>query len=184
MGAAKFLVLVGGIVGIVSFFTPLMEITGAGAEAKISALQIVKGIDTVSDVATGATKSLAEAAENSGDAAVAAELKKGTNDLNSKLAEVKGIVLALWAPALLLLVIGGVAAGRKQFGRLGGSFSFLLGAAGLLVAFGFYKVLGEAAKEGTGQGLIGVHLYAASGALGLIGGLMALIKPERKDPVF
>ena len=47
MGASKFLVLVGGVVGIVSFFLPLIEIKDQGA---ISAFQVVKGIDTVKDM--------------------------------------------------------------------------------------------------------------------------------------
>lgn len=177
MGASKFLVLVGGVVGIVSFFLPLFEIKDQGA---ISAFQVVKGIDTVKDITTGATKELADAVEAEGGAAAKAELAKGAGELNKKLAEVKGIVLGLYAPALLLIIIGAVALARKQFGRLGGTFSFLLGLVALFVWFGFHTVASEAAKDGTGQAGLGIHLYMASGALGAIGGLLALIKPERK----
>ena len=187
MGAAKFLVLVGGIVGIVSFFMPLIAVKNSGIEGAVSAFQIVKGLETASEVVKGAAGEAAAAAEEAGSV----ELKKAAGEANQALSTVKNIVLGAYAPSLLMLIIGVVAVARKQFGRLGGTGGFLFG----LITLGVWAILNAASNEvaadiakagGSVDSVkgMGMHLLMVAGALGLIGGLMALIKPERKDPVF
>ena len=47
MKASKFIVLVGGILGILSFFLPLVSVTRHGETVKVSAFQVVKGLDAL-----------------------------------------------------------------------------------------------------------------------------------------
>ncbi len=186
MGGSKFLVLVGGIVGIVSFFLPLIAVKDSGVEGAVSAFQIVKGLDKASEVVTGAAGELAKTAEEAG----AAELQKATAEANDAFGKIKTVVMAIYAPALLLLIIGAIAVMKKQFGRVGGTFAFLFG----LIGLGIWAILNAAANEvaadiakggGAGESVKGIamHLLMVTGALGLVGGLMALIKPERKAAV-
>ena len=48
MKASKFIVLVGGILGILAFFLPIVTVHRRGVTASVSAFQVVKGLDTAS----------------------------------------------------------------------------------------------------------------------------------------
>ncbi|HEY5945069.1 MAG TPA: hypothetical protein VIV40_06235 [Kofleriaceae bacterium] len=84
----------------------------------------------------------------------------------------KGIVMAIFAPALLLSLIGAAGVARKRFGRVAGTFSLLLGIAGLGIA-----ALLKSAAEGDGG--IGLTLLLVTGVAGVVGGIATLVKPER-----
>jgi hypothetical protein len=88
------------------------------------------------------------------------------------LGKLRGIVLAIYAPAALLALLGGLGVARKRFGRVAGAFALLSGLAGLGIA----AVLQSAAG---GYGGIGLSLLLLTGATGIIGGVLALAKPER-----
>src|SRR6188768_2236504 len=118
MKASKFIVLVGGILGILAFFLPLVSVERQGHKASVSAYQVVKGLDQVQTAADDAVQ------QGSFDAETATSAKK---DIGA----IKGIVMAVFAPALLLALIGGLGVARKKFGRVAGTFSFLLGLVGL-----------------------------------------------------
>ena len=47
MKASKFIVLVGGILGILSFFLPLVSVTREGKTVSVSAFEVMKGLDAV-----------------------------------------------------------------------------------------------------------------------------------------
>jgi len=159
MKASKFIVLVGGILGILAFFLPLVSVERSGHAASVSAFQVVKGLDQV-EVAVDDGVS-----QHQLDVETSASAKKDIGAL-------KGIVMAIFAPALLLSLIGGLGVARRRFGRLAGTFSFLLGILGLGIA----AILKSAAE---GDGGIGLTLLLVTGVAGVIGGLAALIKPER-----
>jgi hypothetical protein len=159
MKASKLIVLVGGILGILSFFLPLVSVERHGATASVSAFQVIKGLDEV-EVAVdeaGARRAI--------DVETSAGAKKDIGAM-------KGIVMAIFAPALLLALIGGLGVARKRFGRGAGAFSLLLG----LVGLGIAAILKSAAE---GDGGIGLTLLLVTGVAGVVGGLAALIKPER-----
>jgi len=171
----KFIVLVGGILGIIAFFLPLIAVKDSGVEGALSAFTIVKGIDQASDVIND--KAVAAAADS------AEEFASQKKDANDALGAVKGVVLAIFAPALLLVVIGGVGVMRKKFGRLGGTGALLFG----LIGLGIWAVLNSAANDvasdahaGSVKG-IGMYLLAVTGACGILGGLMTLVKPDRGE---
>ena len=159
MKASKFIVLVGGILGILAFFLPLVSVERQGAKASVSAYQIIKGLDQV-EVAVDEG-----ASQRQLDVATSASAKKDIGAM-------KGIVMAIFAPALILSLIGAAGVARKRFGRVAGTFSLLLG----LVGLGIGAILKSAAD---GDGGIGLTMLLLTGVAGIAGGLAALIKPER-----
>jgi hypothetical protein len=159
MKATKFIVLVGGILGILSFFLPLVSVHRDNYTGKVSAFQIMKGLDTVSVAVDSATTHSVQEVETR------AEAKKDVGAL-------KGIVMAIFAPALLLTLIGGLGVARKRFGRAAAAFSLIFGLLGL----GIGAILKSAAEGDAG---IGMTFLLLTGVAGVVGGLIGLVKPER-----
>ncbi|HUS31543.1 MAG TPA: hypothetical protein VMZ53_23720 [Kofleriaceae bacterium] len=159
MKASKFIVLVGGILGILAFFLPLVSVERQGHKASVSAFQVMKGLDQ------------AEASVDEGVQQSAFSADTGAS-AKKDIGAIKGIVMAVFAPALLLVLIGGLGVARKKFGRVAGTFSFLLGLLGL----GIGAILKAAAE---GDGGIGLTFLLLTGFAGVVGGLATLIKPER-----
>lgn len=170
MKASKFIVLVGGIVGLIAFFLPAINVTHQGKTVGVSAMQLVAGLDLAKDAVDKA-----ESPDVGGLGA--GELSKAKADASSEISKVKGFVLGLFAPALLLVIIGGVGAMRRRFGRGLGSLSLLLGLISLALGALIMSVASEGGKE-AGAG-IAITLLVVTGAAGALGGLMALIKPDR-----
>ena len=163
MKIAKLIVLVGGLLGIGALFLPLASVRNADGTASISGLAVIKGGDTVqADVRTADGKR--EKVE------VAAP-----SDKDIDVREVRGIIAAIFAPAALLGLLGLVGLLRGRFGRAAGFFSLLLGAAGVLAGFLMYSGMGDSSG-------IGLLALAGGSALGAIGGLLALIAPDRGVP--
>ena len=159
MKATKFIVLVGGILGILSFFLPLVSVHRDNYTGKVSAFQIMKGLDTVSVAVDTASVKTVE------DVQVRAEAKKDVGAM-------KGIVMAIFAPALLLALIGGLGVARKRFGRAAAAFALIFG----LIGLGIGAILKSAAEGDAG---VGMTLLLLTGVAGVVGGLMGLVKPER-----
>jgi hypothetical protein len=159
MKASKFIVLVGGILGILAFFLPLVSVERAGHKADVSAYQVVKGLDQAQTAVDDGVQ------QSAFDADTATSAKKDIGAL-------KGIVMGVFAPALLLALIGGIGVARRKFGRVAGTFSFLLG----LVGLGIGAILKAAAD---GDGGVGLTLLLLTGFAGVVGGLATLIKPDR-----
>jgi hypothetical protein len=141
MKASKFLVLAGGILGILAFFLPMVTLHRADYSGS-------------EEVRTAAMNSEAVASAKEG------------------LDAMKGIVMAIFVPAILLAALGALGVSKRRFGRVAGFFSLLFGAIGL----GIGMLLKSAAGADAG---IGLTFLLATGALGIAGGLFALIKPER-----
>jgi hypothetical protein len=164
--ATKYIVLAAGVIGLIAFFLPLIAVQKSGIEGKLSAFQIVKGIDSAKDVVNDApTGTVSERA--------------AVKDANGALSAIKGVVLAIFAPALLLAIFGGLGAAKKRFGRGLAIPSMIFGILGLLI----WSLLNAAASEGGGGGEsvagIGMHLLLFTGLGGALGGLIATIKPDR-----
>ena len=168
MKASKFLVLAGGILGIIAFFLPLVTVEHRGTKVSASAFQVVKGIGEIQD----ATKT-DEVQDKI--ASMGSEGRKMAKDVDGELGKIKGFVLAIFLPALLLAVIGGLGVARKRFGRVAGTFSLIFGLLGL----GIGALLRAAAAE-TGDGAgIAMTILLLTGLAGFVGGILALVKPER-----
>jgi hypothetical protein len=157
MKASKLIVLVGGILGIIAFFLPLVSVQRTNVHGTVSAYQIVKGLDTIQNEVDRAAPSMTD------DVSAA---KDGVG-------QIKGLVLAIFAPAALLALIGGMGVARKKFGRVAGTFSLLFG----LVGLGIAALLKSAAEGDAG---IGLTMLIVTGVAGVVGGVLALAKPERR----
>jgi hypothetical protein len=164
MKASKFVILVGGILGILAFFLPMVSVSRQGKTVTVSAFQVMKGLEAVSGE-LDKDDVHAQAASYEGGTAQLKSAKDGVDGI-------KGIVMAIFAPALLLAAIGGAGVARKKFGRVAGTFSLLFG----LVGLGIGAVLKSAAEGDSG---IGLTLLLITGVAGIVGGIMALVKPER-----
>lgn len=162
MKASKFLVLAGGLLGILAFFLPMVTIHRADYSGSASAFQIIKGLSVASDAVS--SEEVRAAAMNS---EAVSQAKEGLDAM-------KGIVMAIFVPAILLAAIGALAVTKKKFGRGAGVFAFLLG----LVGLGIGALLKSAAGD---DGGIGLTLLLATGVLGTLGGLFALVKPDRGE---
>lgn len=160
MKASKFLVLAGGILGILAFFLPMVTIHRADYTGSASAFQIIKGLSVASDVV--GTEEVRVAAINS----------EAVSSAKEGLDAMKGIVMAIFIPAILLAAIGALGVSKRKFGRVAGVFSLLFG----LIGLGIGALLKSAAGPDAG---IGLSLLLGTGVLGTLGGLFALVKPER-----
>lgn len=165
---AKFIVLGGGVLGVLGFFLPLVSATYQNVTAQMSTFQLVSGIDKIDEIVDVKIDE------------VPAEAQAGLTDFNEALAKARAIFYALFAPSALLLLFGVLAIAKARMGRVLGAFSFLVGGLGIGIWAFLQAVISEAAKEGgTASGGIGMHLILVSGTLGIIAGLIALISPER-----
>jgi hypothetical protein len=170
MKFTKFVVLAAGLAGLLAFFLPLVSVKDSGIKGAISAFQIVKGIDSASDVVD-------QAAVTAGSAADRAMAR----DANQALGAIKGIVLALFVPAVLLTLLGGLGTARKRFGRGMGAGSLVVGVIGLAIWAILNSAASEAGSDGGSAAGIGLHLLLLTGLGGLVGGLLALVKPDRGE---
>src|SRR5688572_27699025 len=103
MKASKFVVLVGGILGILAFFLPMVTVERGGKSASVSAFQIVKGLEAVESGLD--SKEVRAKAASYGESRALGEAKDGVDGI-------KTFVYAVFAPAMLLLLIGGAGVAR------------------------------------------------------------------------
>ena len=162
MTFTKHMVLLGGVLALIAWFVPYGTVHVGPVHARVSAFDVIKGID-----------SLGQVSNVEGNEAIDSEIAKADDNSTTK-----GYTALVFGPPLLLLVIGGIAEKRKKLGRLGGVGAMLLGAWAAVFAAALISVLGQDASEGAGVGA-GCYLFLAGGALGGLGGLLALIKPDR-----
>ena len=100
MKASKLIVLAGGILGVIAFFLPLVTVDHRGTKVSASAFQVVKGIGEIQAAAdTDEAKARIAAMDGEG--------KKAVSDVDTELSKIKGFVVAIFLPALLLVVIPG-----------------------------------------------------------------------------
>ena len=172
MKLTKFVIVAGAVIALLSFFLPLASAhvlpQGGmkGIDFSLSPMDIVKGLSKLDDVVSGDAKNQ-----------TSEQAKKTVHDLEDSISSIKGLIALLYAPALLLLVIGGVGAARKKLGRLGGLGALFFG--GLAGGIG---ALFLAAAGGAGAEIkpgLGTYLMLAGGLIGALAGLVTLVKPDR-----
>ena len=183
MKPAKFIVLVGAVLGLVGFFLPLLKATAEGKEISVSSFQVMTGVQVaqgaVDQVKDEVRSDVAKAGETG--AAERAQVKKGLDEVDEMLSRIKIFVLVLFAPTVLLLLIGGIATVRKKFGRGGGILAFLVGGLGTGMWALVNAAIGEVSKEPGGGGVaagIGLWMLLVVGLAGVIGGILVLVKPD------
>jgi hypothetical protein len=161
MTFTKHMILGGAVIGLIAFFLPLISAGGRSA----SALDIFKGMDSVK----AAVDTEVEHAD--------ADMRKAGDEMSKLADEVKGYIAIMFAPLVLCAAIGGVAQARKKLGRLGGLGALLFG---LVSAFLSLVLLMVAQKDAaSGSPGIGLWLAVLGSCAATVGGLLALIKPDR-----
>ena len=155
MKASKFFVLLAGLLGIAAFFLPMIKAlkeTDQGAERDATPFNVVKGLHQDSQA-------------------------EGADTEASKKSEMgKNVLIAAYAPAALLLLLGLIGAASGKFGRGAGFLSLLAGITSGGLGALFLQEFQKRSEVGIGLGLYGI---LAAGALGTLFGLIALIAPDR-----
>jgi hypothetical protein len=170
--AWKYLILIGGIVGIAGFFLPFItfQTTDGTITGSISAYRIVSGIDDVTQVLEGAKP--VTMANN--------EVKHFVTMFNDELATYRGALTAFFAPAAALALFGAICGWRRKIGRIGGLLALLLGLANAGVWLLFFQVSSQATDKTAAMG-IGLHALLVAGVLGVVAGAGAMLLPDRGE---
>jgi len=166
----KYVVLLGGILGVAGFFAPFMEYRAPdGSLSGASAYEIVRG---EVDVA-----SLMNKAETLG-MVTHAQAVEATQVLEKGIQAYRYVMIAVFVPAALTFLIGLGSFARKQMGRLAGLFCIVLGGAAVGVWIFFFRS-DPPAQQIIGRLGLGLYALAACGLLGAVGGLGSLVFPDR-----
>jgi len=174
--AIKFLILGAGILGVISFFLPYFNLELDDQTIAPSGMDVMVGLEIAEKGASEVRKEIetATAVENK------AELKKGLDQAEEFLDLVKGIIAIMFLPGLVLAVIGGVGAVRKQLGRVGGTFALFVGLICLATDVISMAALSDAEiqREGMSPG-IALYLMMFVSTIGFVCGILTLIKPDQ-----
>ena len=108
--AAGLLVLAGGLLGIVAFFLPILEVHEGHTTISASAYQIARNAKQI-------------------DAP-----DQPRHEVDVDFGDLKGTVLTWFGHALLLAVIGVIVTARRRFGRVAGVFSLIIALLGICMA--------------------------------------------------
>ena len=182
MKAIKFVILVAGLLGVAAFFLPLLSYdtsleTGSGSgpekvELRLSGLTVVGGT-TAAEQLKGTVQGNVERLDTSGKA------KEFIDNLDDVLSAIKAAVIGIFIPALVLLLVGGVGVARGKLERLGGVFALVAGILGAAIGMFILNALADPKVESGGGGPgVAVYLIVVSGIVGLVGGLLTMIKPD------
>lgn len=170
----KLLVLLTSIAGVIGFFTPLVEYRSPDGKltGDASAFEIARGVDHEGDIFDHAER-LGLSRDDGRRFAQA--WSKGMNAY-------RGAVVAVFAPAGLLVLLGIVMLLRDRMGRIAGLGAIVLGGACCAVFALFWQADQDARDAGAILGL-GVYLLLVAGLGGVVAGLGALVSPDRGPPV-
>ncbi len=169
MKAWKFLILVGGIAGIVGFFQPFARgrVERADLETSFTAYQLARGVKA---------KDIVPELEKVGR--TRADAERDAKALEEGLPKVGPLAIAIYAPAVLLALFGAIAVVRGRIGRLGGLVALLLG----VTSAGLWAILYMASRESHDATItlgLGANLLLVAGLAGVLAGLGALVAPDR-----
>lgn len=172
MSVWKYLVLLGGIVGIVGFFLPFVDVhtTGARFGRHPSAFELVRRLETLDSMTQGL----------SALGVAPADARQMATQAHASLETARTAASVIYAPAALLALLGIACGVRRRMGRLAGFCSLILGAiSGAVWGIFAYVAMSDPHRSAT-LGL-GADMLLACGALGVIAGLGALVVPDRGD---
>jgi hypothetical protein len=172
MSAWKYLVLLAGIVGVIGFFLPFVDVhtTEARFGKHPSAFELVRRLDGLDAMTQDLTKL------GIGDA----DAKRMATQAHEQLETARTAASVIYAPAVLLALLGAICGARRRMGRFAGLLALILGAVSAAVWGVFYYVASGDPHRSATMGL-GANLLLACGAAAVIAGLGALILPDRGD---
>lgn len=168
----KYLVLLGGIAGVAGFFLAFITFRSSDGrlEGAVSAYQMVRGIDDVSELIEGASPVVN----------AHPEVQQFVKTLDDELGKYRGALIGFYVPAALLALLGAFTGMRRKMGRMAGILAIAIGVANAGIWAVFFQISSEArTPEGTASMGIGLHVLLAAGIAGVLGGLGALLAPDR-----
>jgi len=166
----KLLVLLAGFAGAAGFFLPFIEVTHTryNARAEVSALQLVRGASDYVELAKAHEDQLPKG-----------EAQRLFHRIDDKVSTFRGLVVALYLPAVGLALIGLIAIARGRFGRFGGLLALVLGIASAGIWLAFYIVSRQEKDPEFHAAMgLGLHMLLAAGLGGMLGGFGALVVPD------
>lgn len=170
MSIWKYVVLLGGILGIAGFFAPFMEYKAPdGTLTGASAYEIARGQVDVSP--------LMKKAQDLG-LVTPAEAQRATKMLEQGVFAYRGAMIIVFIPAALIFLIGLFSFARKKMGRLAGFICILMGIGAIGVWIFFFRADPPPEKT-VGQLGLGIYALFVCGLLGVLGGLGSLVFPDR-----
>jgi hypothetical protein len=168
-GAWKYLVLLAGLAGIAGFFLPFVTVhtTDARFGRRPSAFSLVRSLETLDSMTQGLT-ALGIAPPKA---------RESAEQAHAALETARTAASVIYAPAVLLALLGIVCGKRRKMGRVAGLLALLLGAASASVWAVFHYVAASDPHHGATLAL-GAHLLLACGIAGAAAGLGALVAPD------
>ncbi len=160
----KYIVLAGGVAGLVGFFLPF----ATADNLSLSAFSLLRAADEVEAGVKAEVKDVARTAE---------EKAKVSSSVSEGFTKFRTLMLLFYAPAAALALIGAFTSVRGRFGRLGGFFALLFGGASAGIWALFHHIAGEPGETATLG--IGLHMLLVAGLCGIVAGLGALVTPDR-----
>jgi len=166
----KYVVLLGGILGIAGFFAPFMEYRAPdGSLTGASAYEIVR-----QDVDVRSLMNKAEAAK----LVTHAQAVEAIRVLEKGIEAYRFVMIGVFIPAALIFLIGLGSFARKKMGRFAGLVCIVMGIAAVGVWIFFFRA-DPPAQQVIGRLGLGLYALAACGLLGALGGLGSLVFPDR-----
>ena len=169
-GLWKYLVLLAGLAGIAGFFLPFVDVHTNDARfgRHPSAFELVRRSETLDSMTQGL----------SALGLAPADARQSAEQAHAALETARTAASVIYAPAVLLALLGIVCGMRRRMGRLAGFLALILGAASASVWAVFHHVASSDPHHGATLGL-GAHMLLACGATGAVAGLGALLSPDR-----
>jgi hypothetical protein len=166
----KVLVLLSGVAGIIGFFTPLVDYRSPDGKisSDASAFQIARGVDNAGDIFEQAEK-LGLPHDDS---------RRFAKAFSDGMDAYRGGVVAFFAPAGLLALLGIFLLLRDSMGRFAAMFAIGFGGACCAVFAEFWQA-DQASRDASASIGLGVYLLLAAGLGGVLAGLGALVSPDR-----
>lgn len=166
----KLVVLLAGVVGVIGFFTPLVEYRTPDGRLTndASAFDIARGVDSGGDMR-------AEAEQLGLSPADSARLARA---VHAGVEAYASAVAASFIPAGALVALGLLLLLRDRMGRFAGLCAIALGA-GCIAVFVTMWQADQTARDPGGSLGLGIYLLLAAGLGGALAGLGALVSPDR-----
>jgi hypothetical protein len=166
----KIFVLLAGFAGLIGFFTPLVEYRSPDGKITgyASAFEIARGVDRLGDIFRQADQS---APSHDGGRRLA---KAWSDSMTAS----RGVVIAVFTPAGLLVLLGIVMLLRDRMGRRAGLFATGFGGTCCAV----FALLWQADQGSRDAGAVlglGAYLLLGAGLGGVVAGLGAIVSPDR-----
>jgi hypothetical protein len=168
----KYVLLAAGLLGAIAIFMPMVTIRKGFFEQDFSTRDLVFNGEQTRQTLNGKIPKIAMQ-----------HLPKSLQSLRSDLQDVllaARALSAVFVPAMLLLLLGGFAVYRGACGRVIGAAAVLLGVASMAGWFALRWGLREYGTDSINIQLSsGATMLLVVGALGVVGGIGALLQPEK-----